>query len=196
MALTENNFVRPFEVYNVEASKSELLYNSYDGTDHKVQLQENTEKDVQDGINDAFVTNEGGNVVFTDENEVAHELVTAGNLAQQVNTLKAGIEAVLDAIASGSFFNGVPTLSWAATKYDVTLTLTKCSADNPNARISGAYETTLTPESGYEFGESAISVTMGGDDITSTALDGATISIAEVTGAIVIEATATAINNG
>ena len=87
-------------------------------------------------------------------------------------------------------------MSWASTKHDVTLTLTKCSADNPNARVSGKYETTLTPESGYEFGESAISVTMGGDDITETALSGAKVSIDEATGAIVITATATAVSNG
>lgn len=193
MAQQNVSFIRPYEV--VEGDSTKVKYRGYNGT-QEIEVVTNLEKDTTDIINDAFVTNEGGNVVFTDDNEATHELVTAGNLAQEVNTLKAGIEAVLDAIASGSFFNGVPTLSWAATKYPITLTLTKCTADNPNARISGAYETTLTPESGYEFGESAISVTMGGDNITSTALDGATISIAEVTGAIVITATATEISNG
>lgn len=126
------------------------------------------------------------------------ELATAANLAKEVSTLKEGIEAVLDAIASGSFYNGVPTLSWASTKYAVTLTLSKCTADNPNARVSGKYETTLTPSSDYEFGDSAVEVTMGGTDITATAWDAATskVTIAEVTGAVAITATATEINNG
>ena len=193
MAQQNFSFIRPYEV--VEGDSTKVKYRGYNGT-QELEVGLNVESNTTEIINDVFVPNEGGNVVFTDDNEVAHELVTTGNLAEEVKTLKKGIEDVLDAIASGSFFNGVPTLSWASTKYDVTLTLTKCSADNPNARVSGKYETTLTPDSGYEFGESAITVTMGGDDITDTALSGAKITIAEVTGAIVIVATATAVNNG
>ena len=193
MAQQNFSFIRPYEV--VEGDSTKVKYRGYNGT-QELEVGVNVESDTTEIINDVFVPNEGGNVVFTDENEATHELVTVGNLAKEVETLKKGIEDVLDAIASGSFFNGVPTLSWANTKYDVTLTLTKCTADNPNARVCGKYETTLTPESGYEFGESAISVTMGGDDITDTALSGAKVSIAEVTGAIVIVATATAVNNG
>ena len=193
MAQQNFSFIRPYEV--VEGDSTKVKYRGYNGT-QELEVGLNVESNTTEIINDTFVPNLGGNVVFTDDNEVAHELVTAGNLAEDVKILKKGIEDVLDAIASGSFFNGVPTLSWAATKYDVTLTLTKCTADNPNARISGKYETTLTPDSGYEFGESAITVTMGGDDITDTALSGAKITIAEVTGAIVIVATATAVNNG
>ena len=193
MAQQNFSFIRPYEV--VEGDSTKVKYRGYNGT-QELEVGLNVENDTTEIINDVFVPNEGGNVVFTDENEITHELVTAGNLAEEVKTLKKGIEDVLDAIASGSFFNGVPTLSWASTKYDVTLTLTKCSADNPNARVSGKYETTLTPDSGYEFGDSAIAVTMGGDDITSTALDGAKITITEVTGAIAITATATAVNNG
>lgn len=195
MAKEEINFIRPYEV--VEGGVTKVKYRGYNGT-QELEVGSNVEADTIEIINDVFIPNEGGNVVFTDENETTHELVTAGNLAKEVETLKKGIEDVLDAIASGSFFNGVPTLSWAATKYAVTLTLTKCSADNPNARVSGKYETTLTPESGYEFGDSAVEVTMGGDDITTTAWDAATskVTIAEVTGAIAITATATAVNNG
>ena len=192
MAQQNFSFIRPYEV--VEGDSTKVKYRGYNGT-QELEVGLNVESDTTEIINDVFVPNEGGNVVFTDENDATHELVTAGNLADEVATLKEGIEAVLDAIASGSFFNGVPTLSWAATKYDVTLTLTKCTADNPNARISGKYETTLTPESGYEFGDSAIAVTMGGDDITGTALSGAKVTIAEVTGAVVITATATEISN-
>ncbi|MBR5118856.1 MAG: hypothetical protein IK100_09455 [Muribaculaceae bacterium] len=193
MAQQNFSFIRPYEV--VEGDSTKVKYRGYNGT-QELEVGVNVESDTTEIINDVFVPNEGGNVVFTDENETTHELVTAGNLAKEVETLKKSIEDVLDAIASGSFYNGVPTLSWASTKYDVTLTLTKCSADNTDARTSGKYETTLTPDSGYEFGDSAISVTMGGDDITDTALSGAKVSIAEVTGAIVIVATATAVNNG
>jgi len=116
----------------------------------------------------------------------------------QLDEVKANLEKVLDSLKSADFANGIPTLDWASTKYAVTLTLTKCSADNTDARTSGKYETTLTPDSGYEFGDSAVAVTMGGTTITTTAWDASTgkVTIAEVTGAIAITATATAVNNG
>ena len=195
MAQQNFSFIRPYEV--VEGDSTKVKYRGYNGT-QELEVGLNVESDTAEMINDTFVPNEGGNVVFTDDNEVAHELVTAGNLAEEVKTLKKGIEDVLDAIASVSFFNGVPTLSWASTKYDVTLTLTKCSADNTDARNSGKYETTLTPDSGYEFGDSAVAVTMGGTTITTTAWNASTgkVTIAEVTCAITITATATAVNNG
>ena len=195
MAQQNVSFIRPYEV--VEGDSTKVKYRGYNGT-QELEVGVNVEKNVEDVINDTFVPNEGGNVVFTDDNDTTHELVIAGNLTEEVNTLKKGIEDVLDAIASNSFSNGVPTLSWASTKYDVTLTLTKCSADNPNARVSGEYETILTPDSGYEFGDSAVAVTMGGTAITDTAWDATTgkVTIAEVTGAIVITATATAVSNG
>lgn len=58
--------------------------------------------------------------------------------------------------------------------------------------IGGAYAATLTADDGYTLGD--VTVVMNGEDITSTAYDDATgaISIASVTGNIVIAAVATA----
>lgn len=88
-------------------------------------------------------------------------------------------------IASGSG-NVTPTT------YPVTLTLTNCTSSNEasSAAAGAAYTTTITASSGHTLG--GITVTMGGADISSTAVSGSTVTISNVTGAIVITAAATA----
>lgn len=96
--------------------------------------------------------------------------------------------------------DGKPT-AWEAvdvgstpTMYGVTLSLTNCTSSNAAASVQAgaAYSTTLAANTGYTLGTPT--VTMGGADITSTAWDASTgaISIAAVTGDIVITCTATA----
>ena len=76
--------------------------------------------------------------------------------------------------------------------YTITNTLTKCTNSNAatQAVYGSSYSATLTEDTGYTF--SSVTVTMGGTDITSDAYDSGddTITIASVTGNIVITATA------
>lgn len=84
--------------------------------------------------------------------------------------------------------NGTPeTLHWYQ---PITTTLTDCTISNSSAQIEygEAYTATITPDAGKEMDE--ITVTMGGVDITETAVSDTTISIAKVTGAVTITATA------
>lgn len=86
--------------------------------------------------------------------------------------------------------NGTPeTLHWYLT---VTRTLTGCTLSNSAAQVEygDSYTATVTPESGKTL--DSIVVTMGGADITSTAVSGGVISIPKVTGAVVITAAASA----
>lgn len=80
-------------------------------------------------------------------------------------------------------------------EYTVTNTLTHATNSNTDTKavLGAAYLGALNPDSGYAFGSNAVTVTMGGTDITSTAYDNGIIVIDEVTGAIVITATATAV---
>lgn len=68
---------------------------------------------------------------------------------------------------------------------------------NSNEALSvesgGAYSATLTPDDGCEF--RSVTVTMGGKDITATAYSGGAVTIANVTGNIVITAKAQATPN-
>lgn len=74
--------------------------------------------------------------------------------------------------------------------YSITNTLTHVTNSNAATSISGgsSYTGTLTADSGYNI--DTVTVTMGGVDITATAYSGGSISIANVTGNIVITATA------
>lgn len=84
------------------------------------------------------------------------------------------------------------TVTHAVTQYSITNNLTQCVNSNSATAINEltAYSGTLTANSGYIMG--TVSITMGGTDITSTAYDSSTgaISIASVTGNIVITAEA------
>lgn len=74
--------------------------------------------------------------------------------------------------------------------YTVTNNLTGCTTSNSAESVDGgsSYAAAITPNSGYSM--TSLSVTMGGTDITATAVSGNAITIAEVTGAIVITALA------
>lgn len=74
--------------------------------------------------------------------------------------------------------------------YTITNSLTGCSTNNNATSVDGgaSYSATITPNSGYVI--KALTVTMGGTDITSTAVSGNSITVANVTGAIVITAVA------
>lgn len=76
----------------------------------------------------------------------------------------------------------------AATIYSVTNTLTHVSTSNQSASVSegDSYTATISATAPYSVG--TITVTMGGVDITLTAVSGNVISIASVTGNIVITA--------
>lgn len=76
------------------------------------------------------------------------------------------------------------------TTYTITNNLTNCTTSNTlnSIKANRMYVATITPDSGYNL--STIKVTMGGTDITSSVVNGDTITISEVTGNIVITAKA------
>lgn len=87
-----------------------------------------------------------------------------------------------------AMINGTPeTLHWYL---PVTKTLTGCTLSNSAVQVEygDSYTATVTPESGKTL--DSIVVTMGGADITSTAVSGGAISIPKVTGAVTITAAA------
>lgn len=72
--------------------------------------------------------------------------------------------------------------------YSITNSLTGCSSSNnaTSANEGSSYSATITASTGYTLTGATVSVTMGGTDITSTAYNNGTISIASVTGNVVI----------
>lgn len=75
-------------------------------------------------------------------------------------------------------------------EYSVVCNLTNCTNTNGVVEIAqgASYTATITPNSGYAL--ESLFVTMGGTDITASAVNGSNISIEEVTGDIVITAVA------
>ena len=78
--------------------------------------------------------------------------------------------------------------------YTVTNTLAGCTTNNHSSSADGGgvYAATITADSGYTLTGATVSITMGGTDITASAYSNGTISIANVTGNIVIAITAAA----
>ena len=92
--------------------------------------------------------------------------------------------------------NNGPATDPGVTTHTITNNLTNCTNSNTDTSITdgSSYNATITANSGYEL--SSLTVTMGGADITSSAVSGSTISISNVTGNIVITANATEIAPG
>lgn len=94
---------------------------------------------------------------------------------------------------------GAVTITAAASapsvNYTITRNLTNCASSNTANTISegAAYTTTLSPTGTYKK-LGAITVTMGGTDISASAVSGSTITIANVTGNIVITCAAEVTN--
>ena len=86
--------------------------------------------------------------------------------------------------------NGVIDIGELKFSYTVTNNLTNCTNSNAATSIANGeeYSATITANSGYEL--SSVAVTMGG---TPVAVSGGTISIARVTGDLVITAVAEAV---
>lgn len=80
------------------------------------------------------------------------------------------------------------------TTWAITNNLTNCTTSNESVQtIKGsAYSATITASTGYVMTGATVSITMGGTDITATAYSNGTITIAAVTGALVITISAAA----
>lgn len=92
MAQHNFSYIRPYEV--VEGDSTKVKYRGYNGT-QELEVGLNVESNTTEIINDVFVPNEGGNVVFTDDNEVAYELATAGNVTAEIESKIGDIETLL-----------------------------------------------------------------------------------------------------
>lgn len=105
-------------------------------------------------------------------------------------------DSIVVSITGGTDATNQDLIDWlknnATKRYSVTNTLTNCtSSNNATAVLDGsAYSATITAGSGYTLAGATVSVTMGGTDITSTAYNNGLITIASVTGNVVISISA------
>lgn len=87
------------------------------------------------------------------------------------------------------------TVTHQAGTYSITNNLTNCTNSNGASTVVEGenYSGTITANSGYTMTGATVSIMMGGTDITSAAYNNGMISIASVTGNVVIVITASAI---
>ncbi len=121
----------------------------------------------------------------------------SGKTITSVVVTMGGVDITSTAYSAGSGaisiekVTGAVTITAAASApsvtYTITRNLTNCASSNTANSIAdgAAYSTTLTPTGTFKK-LGAITITMGGTDISSTAVSGSTITIANVTGNIVI----------
>ena len=128
----------------------------------------------------AIKVKEGGVIGVVDNNK---NIVLSGNLTDATYTVKYKM-------ADGGTVNIGNLVVDTRVYYSVTSTLTNCKNSNGNTEIveGGSYSATITANSGYDL--KSVTVTMGGTNITSSAVSSGKITIANVTGDIVITAVA------
>ena len=110
---------------------------------------------------------------------------TANNVAiKSVKVTMSGVDITEDVVTLKPY-------SPPVTAYSITNNLTNVSNSNSAQTVNSgnSYTATLTPTSGYVFTD--VEIQMGGVDITATVYSDGTINIPNVTGNIVIYATAT-----
>lgn len=145
-----------------------------------------------------------GKTVITAKNlnDIQDAVIALENKDGGGSGLTATQIAALDGLFTVAAYTSDPTAAYKAfriafglpvvTMYSITNNLTNAETSNSAASIAGgaSYSATITAEDGYTI--SAVTVTMGGTDITSTAwnADTGVITIAQVTGDVVIAATA------
>lgn len=129
----------------------------------------------------------------------------SGKTIDSVAIKMGGVDITATAYSAGSGVinidkvTGPVTITALATVptvlYNVTLNLTNCTSSNVANTIAegSAYTTTLSPTGTFKK-LGAITVTMGGADISTSVVSGSTVSIASVTGDIVITCTAVITN--
>lgn len=142
-----------------------------------------------------------------DYGEVYTATITAesGKTITSVVVKMGGVDITSTAYSAGSGaihiakVKGAVTITAAASApsvtYTITRNLTNCASSNTANTISegAAYTTTLSPTGTFKK-LGAITVTMGGTDISASAVSGSTITIAKVTGNIVITCAAAITN--
>lgn len=129
----------------------------------------------------------------------------SGKTITSVVVKMGGVDITSTAYTAGSGsiniakVTGAVTITAVATMpsvtYTITLNLTNCASSNTATSIAenASYTTTLSPTGGYKK-LGTITVTMGGVDISASAVSGSTITIAKVTGDIVITCAAVITN--
>ena len=171
---------------NTDTNNLHLINKKGEQLGNGVELHTFTDEQVQSVIDKAI---EDGKITGSSINTTAKTLLqTILQNAVYTTDQSANITALMSALGStesgGSSGGDTPT----AKTYTITNNLTNCTNSNVSTSIdeNSNYIATITANSGYTLANATVTVTMGGTNITSTAYNDSKISIAKVTGDIII----------
>ena len=183
--------------YDSSTGVVNLTYNNNIISSITIEVSKNTYS-IVNNLNNATTNNISGNI----EEGSSYSAIITANTGYTISSITVAMNGVdiTSSVVSGNNIN-IPnvtgniviTVNASVTTYTITNNLTNCTTNNSSDTISynSSYSSVISVNSGYEI--SSITVTMGGADITSSAVSGNNINISNVTGNIVITVNTTMI---
>ncbi len=181
---------------NIDVSVEQISINESAYTDFTVKLNREIENDVTVYLvnSNDYISLDKSSLTFTSNNWSTPQTVrvTASHQAENYDTLLSNITLSCEGANSKNITVTVNNIDVPpVTYYSISKTLTGCTLSNSATQVeeNTSYSATINLNDNYQL--QSLTVTMGDTDITSTAVSGTNISIANVTGNIVITALAT-----
>lgn len=181
---------------NIDVSVEQMTINENAYADFTVKLNREIESNVTVYLvnSNDYISLDKSSLTFTKDNWSTPQTVrvTATHQADNYDTLLSNITLSCERANSKNITVTVNNIDTPpVTYYSITNNLTGCTSSNTSTQVeeNTSYSATINLNDNYQL--QSLTVTMGDTDITSTAVSGTNISIANVTGNIVITALAT-----
>ena len=183
---------------NIDISVEQISINESAYADFTVKLNREIENDLTVYIvnSNNYISLDKSSLIFTKDNWNTAQTVrvTASHQADNYDTLLSNITLSCEGANSKNITVTVNNIDTPpVTYYSITNNLTNCTNSNNSAQVeeNTSYSATITSSTNYQL--DSLTVTMGGTDVTSSAVNSNVISISKVTGNIVITAVASEI---
>lgn len=181
---------------NINISVEQIAINESAYADFTVKLNREIEKDMTVYLvtSNNYISLNKSSLTFTPSNWDTPQTVrvTASHQATNYDTLLSNITLSCEGANSKNITVTVNNIDTPpVTYYSITNKLTGCTNSNTSTQVkeNTSYSATITPLTNYQM--NSVTVSMGGTDITSSAVSGNNISISSVTGNVIITAVAT-----
>ena len=180
---------------NIDINVEQISINENAYADFTVKLNREIENNVTIYLvnSNNYISLNKSSLTFTKDNWNTAQTVrvTALHQADNYDTLLSNITLSCEGANSKNITVTVNNIDTPpVTYYSITNNLTGCTNSNTSTQVeeNTSYSATITPTTNYQM--NSLTVTMGGTDITSSAVSGNTISISSVTGNVIITAVA------
>ena len=183
--------------YDSSTGTVNLTYNNNIISSITIEVSKNNYS-IINNLNNATTNNVSGSI----EESSSYSATITANAGYTISSITVTMNGVdiTSSVVSGNNINIsnvtgniIITANTSIITYTITNNLTNCTTNNNSNTISynSSYSSVISANRGYEI--SSITVTMGGTNITSSAVSGNNISIPNVTGNIVITVNTTMI---